>query len=484
VLSLGNGVHLLRRYRLSIRANKKHAESVATALRETAFPNALSSLTTAGGFLSLLMANLVPVQEFGILAAAGMLVNLIVTLTVGPLMLQICRPPRSRRESQRSASPVHNRYTPVILVVTACIIVVSGIGALNVKAQTNPLSFFPDNSKIVEAYEFVSKNLAGIYSLEVVLTLPGPWTNPAQWPPIETVRKALEDDLIVTRAINPLDVLRLLNHWENDLAPNAYALPASQTVAQRYLANLEPAEREALQRYVSPSGHTIRLSALVNDMDTGLFLDLVHQLDETLGDLPNDTQGYSTGVVLDIVTAQQALIGAQRRSLLLASGIVLLCLLLGLRSLRLMLIAIIPNGLPLLVMFGTMGLLGLRLDPATAMVASVALGIAVDDTVHLLVAYARERRQGSDVATAIGVALGAVGKALKITTAVACLGFLIMLLSSFAPIRHFGFLATIGMIVALLADLYIVPALLVIGASHSKENTQWCPSRLHTKGGS
>ena len=118
--------------------------------------------------------------------------------------------------------------------------------------------------------------------------------------------------------------------------------------------------------------------------------------------------------------------------------------------------------LGVLATFAVMSLLGIHLNAATIMVASVALGIAVDNTVHLLTGYDRARRRGEAPSAAVGETLDRVGSALVVTSFTACVGFGSLCVSAFVPIRHFGALAAISLIVALAADLLVVPALMVV----------------------
>lgn len=140
---------------------------------------------------------------------------------------------------------------------------------------------------------------------------------------------------------------------------------------------------------------------------------------------------------------------------------VTLMMVLALRSVRLGLLAMVPNLLPVLVAVGGMGWAGVRLDFATVMVAGIALGIAVDDTVRCLHRYRRELDVVGDPATAVTRALASVGRAMMTTSAVLCAGFSLMALSAFPPHRTFGLVLAGTMAVALLCDLLLMPALLV-----------------------
>ena len=176
--------------------------------------------------------------------------------------------------------------------------------------------------------------------------------------------------------------------------------------------------------------------------------------------MPTGFSGRVTGQVLQLVNAQQTLITSQLRSVGLALLVVFTVIAIGLRSARLTALSVAPNVIPLLAAFALMAVAGITLDAGTVMVASIALGIAVDDTVHLLVAISREDKN-APVADRLRHALEHVGPAMVLTTVAACIGFFALMTSAFVPIRFFGLLSGTAMIVALAAGLWLVPALLV-----------------------
>jgi predicted RND superfamily exporter protein len=156
------------------------------------------------------------------------------------------------------------------------------------------------------------------------------------------------------------------------------------------------------------------------------------------------------------------LVSTQLESLGVAFVLVFATIGIGLRSWRLMLSAVLPNVLPFASAFAVMALAGLSLDPATVMVASIALGIAVDNTVHQLEVFRSHNRGGLPVPDAVLAARAEVAPAMVTTALTACAGFLALCLSSFLPIRSFGLLSATAVLVALSADMLLVPAKLAL----------------------
>ena len=465
VLALGNCIHVLQRYQRR-RESEQLEAAVRAAVAEAARPCTLAALTTALGFVSLVVADMAPVREVGLFAAIGLVVSLPINLVLGPELILALRVP-ARRSVARAGAGVSSRVVAqrprAVLAVAFTVALAAAATLPMVRAESNPIAFLPAGHEVTRAYRSVGERLAGFYSLEVVLEAASPWTDPRMWPVVDGLRERLESSPVVAKVLGPLDLLRKLGHWESGFATDGYALPASQGAAEHLLAGLDARGRGLLDRLVVGDGRTLRLSAIVNEMDESRFLELVAETRSALTELPEGMDGWVTGVVLRLVEAQQHLVSSQVRSLGLACGVIFLAIGLGLRSWRLMLASVMPNLFPVLVMFSVMAVTGIPLDAATVMVASVALGIAVDNTIHLLAGYDRQRRAGDDAVTAVRATLDRVGSALIITSLTAAIGFFSLCFSAFVPIRDFGLLAGITMLVALAADLLLVPAMLVVG---------------------
>jgi predicted RND superfamily exporter protein len=465
VLALGNCIHVLQRYQRR-REQEPVKAAVGGAVAEATRPCTLAALTTALGFLSLVVADMAPVREVGLFAAIGLLVSLPMNLVLCPELILLLRLP-ARRSVARGGAGLSSRAVlrrPQIVLTLAVVAALVAVATLPmVRAESNPITFLPSDHEVTRAYRSVGQRLAGFYSLEVVLETTAPWTDPRLWPVVDDFADRLAASPLVAKVLTPLDLLRKLRYWDGGFSPDEYVLPASQDEAEALVAGLDARGRALLDRLVVGESRTLRLSAIVNEMEESRFLELVAETRSALAQLPEGVDGWVTGVVLRLVEAQQHLVSSQVRSLGLACGVVFMAIGFGLRSWRLMLASVIPNLFPVLVMFSVMAVTGIPLDAATVMVASVALGTAVDNTIHLLAGYDRQRRAGDDPVTAVRATMERVGSALIITSLAAAIGFFSLCFSAFVPIRDFGLLAGITMLVALAADLLLVPALLVVG---------------------
>ncbi len=461
VLALANCVHILKSYqhhRLGLGVEAAMAEALATTTR----PCALAAITTALGFGSLAAAEMAPVREVGIIAAAGISISLLVNLTVVPTVTRWSRLPGRDRVAPGWITAV-GFVRPKLVLGAAAVLCLAGIASLPwILVESNPLGFLPRSNATVRDYQEVSRDFTGSYTMEIVVTTPEPWIEPEMLVVLEEFERHLEASPIVPVVMSPMDILRKARQWQAGFAPQDYLLPASRAESDELIAGLGEDPERVLRRFAAPGGRMIRLSAVVNEMDDHRLLELVDHTEQELADLPGGLSGWVTGMVLRLVAAQQDLVQSQVRSLGAACVVVFLAIALGLGSWRLTLLSVFPNLVPILTVFAIMSVSRIPLDAATVMVASVALGIAVDNTVHLLVAYESQRASGIARPAAAREAVNRVGAAMVVTTATAAAGFFALCLSAFVPIRDFGVLAGSAMVLALVADLYVVPAMLVV----------------------
>jgi predicted RND superfamily exporter protein len=348
-------------------------------------------------------------------------------------------------------------------LAAACVVLLPRI-----TVESDPLTFLPHESQTVEDYARIGERLTGFYSLEVMADLGMPWVEPRQWPALEQLAADVAAIPGVARVLSPLDILRKLNQWNAGAGPDGYALPKSADETRALLGGLDADGRELLARFVDETGHRVRLSILVNEMNSADFNRILGGVESALRALPVPAHGSVTGIVRQLVESQLALVHTQARSFGWALLVIVACMGIGLRSARMALLAIAPNVLPVLAALAIMILAGIPLDAGTVMVASVALGIAVDDTAHVLAGIQRCRRDNLPAAGAVARTIQERGPALVVTTITACAGFAALWRSQFVPIAWFGLLSTVALAVALAADLFLTPAMVLLFARRER----------------
>ncbi|MBI2424117.1 MAG: MMPL family transporter [Candidatus Hydrogenedentes bacterium] len=465
VLSLAGIIHVLRHYQ-QLHASLPDARlALRDSFREVWRPCAIASMTNAVGFISLVTADMAPVRELGCFAAAGVLFALAVNLVLGPVLTRWFKVPPSRAVQLRhtfisACAALPLRAPRTVLALSVPITALTLFSLQWVRVESDPLTFLPQDAPLVRDFDVIAERLSGYYSVELVVQTPNGWLDQQVWPVLDQLAQAMAAQPGVARVLTPLDFLRKMNEWDHEIDPAWYRLPESSAAATQLHAAMDDTMRSPLARLVSEDGRAVRLSALINVMSSSQFIPVVDFARAQTAALPTGMTGYVTGLVPQLVEAQLGLVDAQVKSFGLAALVIFLCILVGLRSWRLMLVSIIPNVLPILVAFAAMAWWDIALDAATVMMASVALGIAVDDTVHLLASYAALRAGGSTVRDACQEALAQVGAPMIITSVTASAGFFALQFSQFMPIAWFGLLSGLAMLVASAAELTLVPALL------------------------
>lgn len=430
------------------------------AARESALPCFLCALTTAGGFLSLATSAIPPVRDLGIFAAVGVLVAFVLTFTLVPALLSL-----GRGRVRPGAHPSHvwsaaaaARYVarldrlafPAVVVSSICLAVgLHGLSSLRVESDV--LRFFPEDHRLLRSTSALEAAGFGLTPFEVWLE--GPTEQVLSPNTLAALRRFLDtarDEPLVLEVVSPLDA-RGLTQGDDALtgALLAGAIDAGQA-------------GPALVR----SGATLSLRATLACSTTGSS-DACHALAERLREalpragFPPGLKVELTGVVPLLVRVQVLLVDTQISSFSASLLAITLVLLVSFRSLGLALLSVLPNAAPVLLTLGGMGFAGLPLDTATVTVAAIALGLLVDDAIHLLY-HVRQRAPGEPVAAPLARTLAVVGRPVVTTTATIAVGFGVFALSPFRPTRDFGVLIAITSVTALLFVLVLVPALLLL----------------------
>jgi len=475
VLCLANCIHVIVRYQFYVPNTPTRGEALRVALHEIWYACAVSAITTAVGFLSLLVAGVAPIQQLGGFIAMGMILSLAVNLTVCPALLSLFRAPPPRWRMVNSGlvfEMIGNVTMSRPLLVIALFVIVAGTGivsATKVRSDPDTLRFLPEGSDVVESYQHVANNLTGMYSLEILIETPNGWLDRKYWAPTTELAEALHATQAVSRVLSPYDFIRKANQWEHDLDPAYYAMPNSEEEARVFAATIAEEDEEALSRLLSEDGRLVRLSVLVKSMKSRDYESIREAAEAQSADWPDDMELSITGRGARMQAMRGTLVETQLESFSLAFAMVIVAIFVGLRSVSATLLSISPNLLPILTVFTTMWWYGIPLDVATVMVASISLGIAVDDAVHFLAGYRFQREGGDHWRAAINATLEKVGPSITVTTVTACIGFFTLSFSAFAPIADFGFLSGVAMIMAYLADVLLLPAIVAVLGRFSKD---------------
>jgi len=480
VVGVCNAIHLIARYASELGATggatlAQRESAMRAAVRDIGGSCFIASATTAAGFASFATSGALSFLHFGVIAAFGVMTALTLSFTLLPVWL--VRTPLDGR-SVSSANVAWGRALELVVdgalrrsgwvlagTLVLCAAAVLGLARLRVEVDVYHL--FGEETRVVRWIRFVEERLRKPDTLDVVLTLPEgrQLGDPEVLAALERVSRSLSALPGLGRARSVLDPLRRLNRLLHQDDPVFERAAATREGNAELLLLLSLQDPQALDRWVSLDARHARveveMQAGTHSYGEGVLASVQQLLDSEF------LRGFGTEINGPVKVFVQMVAEVQRTQLASfasAAGVVTLMVAFFLRSLAFALAAMLPTLFPVLVTLGAMGLAGVYLDMGTAMIAAVVLGIAVDDTVHLLTQYRRRRAGGLAPAPAIRAAVLHVGRAVVTTSLALSLGFFVLTLSSWESVASFGFLSGLAILVALVADLVILPAVIAVGA--------------------
>jgi|GEM_PF-216259 len=512
VLTISGAIHVANYWKHALHTAPDRAPIAAATM--AARPCFLASLTTAFGLLSLTTSPLKPVSDFGLYSALGCLVGLGAILYALPALLLYLP-----QKAEEKKTIVGNRWPQIgrqigrrpVAVATTCLAVfaVCSIGLKNFDTETKVIRFFPQESRIVTDYNWLEENIGGIIPVDVVVRFSDESRAPQEGGLLFAERQEIvrriqrrlvnehpdvtgalslatfrveesQDDLdrqITNPLLRRMDKTAEQKILENESASNfirlardeiSLTLPASeaeaQTQFQRVAGDLGLGQKAQFREVsIADTDELWRITAQVNIMTDCDYSVLTREIDELVRNETKSVAGSNhvvTGMVPLFLETQQAILTSLIKSFLIAFVVIGAVISYVLKSVRAGLVTMLPNVLPISTVFGAISWYGIKVDIGTMITASVALGIAVDGTLHLLTWFRENARNGESRTEAVAHALGHCGPALCQTSIVVGTGLLVLLPAELLLISRFGWLMAAMIGTALVADLVLLPALL------------------------
>lgn len=473
VIGISDSIHLLNRYREEIHGGQRPERAIRTTIRTMAVACLFTSLTTAIGFGSLLVSHTSLLQRFGATAAIGVLIVYIVTILFLPATLTFFNPPRylPRRghdgHIERVALSAHAialRAPRTVLLVSAALLVAAAALGSRVIIDSSLLELFDKDDPMHVQTLLLEEKLGGVLSFDISLQAdtPGTFEDPEILQRVEALADwvAAKDGVLGVRMWT--DLLRDMRvAWTGN--PDLRDAPFRSRAEVAQLAFLmEDGNEDPSGAWISPDRSWMRLNVRSADFGSRAMLDAAIEFEAHYQQqFPTDNismrlsgDGYLGSLGLDL------LIRDLLSSLGAALAIIFLVLILLFRSVRLGLLAFPPNVIPLIVTLGYMGARGIPLNSTTLIIFSVSLGLAVDNTIHVVSRYREERLAGRTRDEALEAVARGTGRAVLVASLLLLCGLAVVLFSSFVPIRLFAELTALTILSCVAADLLVLPALL------------------------
>ncbi len=467
------GVYVVTTYEEdAVGADSPAAAALASSIHVRS-PALVAGITTIIGFAALMITDVPAVFELGGFAMFGVAAAMLISLLGIPAALSLLPLPRATAESRdervgmRVLEGVLNRLADLVigrrravLIGWAIVTAAAAIAIPRIVVDTDYLSYFTSDDPIRLDFEAVNRLLAGVIPIYVVIDggEPGSLREPILLQIIEAMQLRIDSLPEVGRTISVVDSLRQLNRAFQGDDPSALRIPDSRQAVSELLFMLPKSEISPLITIDHARANLVVRTGAVGSASVLAVVDAITREAEALA--PADVGVRVTGNTILLSRSADGIAGSQTLSILVATLTIALLVTVSLGSLWLGAIAMIPNLVPVLVFFGALGAGVASLSLPTSLIGCMALGIAIDDTVHLLARYRDERIAGADPDDAIRTAMSRVGRPVAITSVMLCLGFLVVTASRFATLQAFGLLSAFTMAVCLAADLILLPALL------------------------
>ncbi len=422
VLTVGvaGAVHLVEAFRLERGRGRGGREAAEKAIREIAWPALLTTATTVAGFLALATHPIPAVRGFGLFAALGAGLTVALTFLITPEILargrttdRMTMPAPGSGAVPRTIATALARASPGLVIGALLLTTLAGVAWTRLTVDTDPVAVLPRDHPFRVDFESLSERLGGLETFDVMIGRDSPATHPGALLLLE--RHLLDLPLVV------------------ELAEAIRHSPAGDLLVTGILRRSGSGERKAL----------------------------FDRLDERFRRVGYDG-AFCTGSAVQIARDSTRLVRGQLRALLLTLAVIFASASIGFRSLRLGLLALVPNVVPCVLLYGTLAWFGRPLSVASAMIGSVMLGLICDDTIHMLHRYREARAAGAGPPDAVRVGLHRAGRAIALTSLVLTGGFLAGLTGTLATTRSFAVLATAVIATAFLCNVVLTPALVLL----------------------
>lgn len=478
-LSVADSVHILVSYLHFMREGMGKAAAMRESLRINLSPVFLTTLTTALGFLSLNFSKAPPFRDLGNMTAMGVVVAWVLVMTFVPAMM-VLLPYRGGRQATRGEEAMRRLAEFVIRrrrfllwgMLAATVLLIAQVPRNEINDVF--VEYFDESIPFRADTDYTAENLTGIYLIEYSLPAPGLGQvgDPAFLQHVENFANWYRQQPNVMHVNTVTDIMKRLNKNLHGDDVEWYRLPDSREMAAQYLLLYELSLPFGLDlnNQVNVNKSATRMTVTLRSMSTRELLAMEQSAQQWLAaNTPEyfQTSGASAAIMFSHIGQRN--IRAMLRGTAILLVVISLILLVALRSVRVGVISIVPNLVPLASAFGLWGLFVGQIGLAHSVVCGLALGIVVDDTVHFLSKYLRaQREKGLDAEEAVRYAFSTVGSALWITSLVLMIGFGILALSKFELNAGMGLLTAITLGLALIADFLLLPPLLMKFGAGSK----------------
>jgi uncharacterized protein len=479
IIGTSDVIHMMSKYIDELRQGHSRMDAIRMTMKEIGLATFMTAITTAIGFATLVTSRIVPIQEFGINAAIGVMVAYTTVLFLTTALLSFFSVDNLIRMSKNGEKQdsygrierimdwvysVTKKHNQLIGLLASAILLICIYGVSKIKTNYSVQENMPIGQKVTEDFIFFEKVFAGFRPLEyAVFAQNGHKVTDFK---VMTQIAKVEDYLKTIPAIRsinaPTMVYKSLNQMSNGGRSDAYTMPVDSIQFNDYQRFADKLPKTTANILFSKDGYKARIATRISDLGADSVMAVGDRINTWITANTDSTlvsfRRTGTGYIID--KNANYVRGDLIEGLAWEVGLIALLMGLLLKNGRMIIIFLIPNLFPLVFAGALLGFLGIDLDAGISMVFTVVFGIAIDDTIHFLSSFNINKKKGQTVDIALKTTLLETGKPVFLTTIILFFGFLVMLFSIHPPSVTVGKLIAMTLITALMSDLFINPILI------------------------
>jgi hypothetical protein len=477
VIGIPNCIFLINKFHSEFRLSKNKEDALSKMIQKIGNITLLTNVTTASGFAAFILTNSETLQEFGVIASLNILFIFLLSLFIIPIYFSFSSAPKKRHTQHLDKKWINNlvQYLAYLVkykrkhiyVITVVLIVVGFFGIIQLKTTGNITEDLPKEQALYQDLKFLESNFGGVLPLEVLVNTKkkNGLLKSYNLRKIEKLSDVLETYPEFSKPSSYIDAVKYSKQAFYNGDSTYYSLPNSQE--QRVISSYLKNSSEGLgfgNLLMDSLKQEARISLRVADISTSkmdsIFDSLLPKINEIFD--PEKYDVTITGTSIVFLNGTKFLIKNLVLSLLLVIVLISIFMAWMFNSFRMVVVSIIPNLIPLLLTGAIMGYFGIALKPSTILVFSIAFGISVDDTIHFLAKYRQELLMNNwNIRKSVFSALNETGVSMFYTSVVLFFGFFIFVASDFGGTIALGLLVSITLMLAMLSNLLLLPALLL-----------------------
>lgn len=489
VISIAYSIHVINHFQYAFAKTGSRIEAIKYVYRESTWPIFVTALTTALGFISFQAVSMEPIKVVGLSAALGAFLTYILVMVILPILFSFGKDKKANGSTVMSKENREDKFrarmvrfadfvshnVKFAIVLTTILVGVFLYYSFQMPITSDFMEMIGDDVDFIRETNYITDNLGALYSYEMLIEFPEEdmAKNAEVLQKIDNLGQIIDswDNTIGVYSLT--DLIKEMNMVMNNNQEVYYKVPDSSNLVSQYLLLYEMSGGEGLEDLVDfayeKTHLTVQLGTFSNDIQ-GEFTKIKEYGEKNF---PEGTRISIVGDIPLMIKMINELTIGQAQSILVALLVITMVMIFVLKSLKLGLLSMIPNAIPVIVITGLMGLLKFPLDMITILIAPMIIGIAVDDTVHYFIHFQEEYRRHNSYQEANRETFKKIGRALIFACVVLILGFSLFGLSQMESLVHMAILSAAGILSALAADMFITPAIMVFLKPLGKKNKNY-----------